>query len=58
MQITDFKLSVDLLEKEKDFYFGKLRDIEVLCQTSETENLPVRICILHYLTYGHSGDSW
>ena len=58
MQITDLKLSVDLLEKERDFYFGKLRDIEVLCQTSEVENLPVRICIVHYLTYCHSGDIW
>ena len=28
LQITDLKLSVDLLEKERDFYFGKLRDIE------------------------------
>ncbi|KAL6134756.1 hypothetical protein ACLB2K_066984 [Fragaria x ananassa] len=27
-EITDLKLSVDLLEKERDFYFGKLRDIE------------------------------
>lgn len=43
MQITDLKLSVDLLEKERDFYFGKLRDIEILCQASEIENLPVSV---------------
>ncbi|ONI08631.1 hypothetical protein PRUPE_5G189900 [Prunus persica] len=40
-EITDLKLSVDLLEKERDFYFAKLRDIEILCQTSELEELPV-----------------
>lgn len=42
LQITDLKLSVDVLEKERDFYFAKLRDIEILCQDPELENLPVR----------------
>ncbi|KAL3525658.1 hypothetical protein ACH5RR_014030 [Cinchona calisaya] len=39
--ITDLKLSVDSLEKERDFYFAKLRDIEILCQCPEIENLTV-----------------
>ncbi|KAJ4965474.1 hypothetical protein NE237_017323 [Protea cynaroides] len=40
-QITELKLSVDSLEKERDFYFTKLRDIEILCQHPEIEGLPI-----------------
>ncbi|CAO3686181.1 unnamed protein product [Rhizopus stolonifer] len=31
-QITELKVTVDGLEKERDFYFGKLREIEILVQ--------------------------
>ncbi|KAJ8372162.1 hypothetical protein AAFF_G00294220 [Aldrovandia affinis] len=37
-QLTDLKLTVDGLEKERDFYFSKLRDIELICQEHEGEN--------------------
>ena len=43
------KITLDGLEKERDFYFGKLRDIEVLCQEYENENLPVLRKILEIL---------
>ncbi|TRY86974.1 hypothetical protein DNTS_032762 [Danionella cerebrum] len=37
-QLMELKLTVDGLEKERDFYFSKLRDIELICQEHETEN--------------------
>lgn len=36
-QLLDLKLTVDGLEKERDFYFGKLRDIEVMCQENDND---------------------
>jgi len=49
IQVTNLKLSVDHLEKERDFYFAKLRDIEILCQIPEMEDLPVRVsrCLIY-----------
>ncbi|XP_030493016.1 microtubule-associated protein RP/EB family member 1B isoform X2 [Cannabis sativa] len=44
-EITDLKLSVDVLEKERDFYFAKLRDIEILCQGSELEDIPMAVAV-------------
>ncbi|XP_040061625.1 microtubule-associated protein RP/EB family member 1-like [Ixodes scapularis] len=37
-QVSKLKTKVDGLEKERDFYYGKLRDIEVLCQEREQRN--------------------
>ncbi|KAB7506950.1 Microtubule-associated protein RP/EB family member 1 [Armadillidium nasatum] len=47
-QLMDMKLTVQGLEKERDFYFGKLRDIEVLCQ-DEAESNPIVQKILDIL---------
>lgn len=37
LQNTELKLKVDTAERERDFYFEKLRDIEILCQAPELQ---------------------
>ncbi|XP_035280165.1 microtubule-associated protein RP/EB family member 3b isoform X1 [Anguilla anguilla] len=48
-QLMDLKLTVDGLEKERDFYFSKLRDIELICQEHEGENSPMLSRIINIL---------
>lgn len=44
------KINLDGLEKERDFYFTKLRDIEIMCQDVEGgETLPLVQKILDVL---------
>lgn len=45
----ELKLTVDGLEKERDFYFSKLRDIELICQEHESENNPILSRIINIL---------
>lgn len=39
-QITELRFTADSLEKERDFYFNKLRNVEVLCQEHDPEVEP------------------
>ncbi|KAJ1701321.1 hypothetical protein LUZ63_001100 [Rhynchospora breviuscula] len=40
-KLGELELTLDNMEKERDFYFSKLRDIEILCQRHELEHLPI-----------------
>ncbi|KAL0384951.1 UNVERIFIED_CONTAM: Microtubule-associated protein RP/EB family member 1B [Sesamum radiatum] len=42
-EVSDLKVSVEGLEKERDFYYEKLREIEVLCQSPELEDNPIAV---------------
>jgi RP/EB family microtubule-associated protein len=48
-EIAELKLTSDTLEKERDFYFGKLRDIEVLLQAYQDQDIPVVDMLLKIL---------
>lgn len=48
-QVMDMRLNLEGLEKERDFYFSKLRDIEILCQEAEDSETPIIQKILEIL---------
>jgi len=58
VQLQESKQTIDALEKERDFYFGKLRDIEVLCQEHENDGIPVLQQIVDILYATEVSSCW
>lgn len=60
-QLMDLRLTVTGLEKERDFYFGKLREIEVLCQdegeNNESNEFVTKVLDILYATEGSSAEN-
>lgn len=54
-QSTKMKVTIDSLAKERDFYFQKLRQIEVLCQESESKE-HISTELLNLILYSTSDD--
>lgn len=40
--LAELELTSSTIEKERDFYFGKLRDVEIMCQIHEEANQDVK----------------
>ncbi|XP_038118258.1 microtubule-associated protein RP/EB family member 1 isoform X3 [Culex quinquefasciatus] len=59
-QVMDMRLHLEGLEKERDFYFSKLRDIEILCQEDEQNETPNNLIqrILNILYATEVGDGF
>lgn len=55
LQVHSLKLALEGVEKERDFYFGKLREIELLCQEhgQENDDLVQRLMEVLYASEDH-----
>uniref|UniRef100_A0A2I3N9H7 Microtubule associated protein RP/EB family member 2 n=1 Tax=Papio anubis TaxID=9555 RepID=A0A2I3N9H7_PAPAN len=58
-QVHSLKLALEGVEKERDFYFGKLREIELLCQEhgQENDDLVQRLMDVLYASEEHEGHT-
>ena len=57
-QVTELKMSVENLERERDFYYSKLREVEVLCQNNEGATNPFLDQVLEILYKTDADDEF
>lgn len=58
MEVSELKLSVENLERERDFYYSKLREVEVLCQANEGASVPFLQSVLDILYKTDDADEF
>jgi RP/EB family microtubule-associated protein len=56
--IGTLRVTVEGLEKERNFYFGKLREIEILCQTDESIDEATKQRVLAILYHTDDNDEF
>lgn len=50
-KLGQMTLSAESLERERDFYYNKLRDIEIICQSCEDEEKPAVVVKINEILY-------
>jgi len=58
LEVTELKMSVENLERERDFYYSKLREVEVLCQNHEEQQVPFLQQVLDILYKTDEADEF
>ncbi len=54
-EVTELKLKIDTAERERDFYFDKLRQIEIMCQAEELQDVKV-LRVVESVLYAADAD--
>ena len=50
-KLNQMTISAESLERERDFYYNKLRDIEIICQSDDSEEKPAVLMKINEVLY-------